>query len=59
MGEKRNPYKVLLGKSGGKNYYEDLNIGRRIILKWLLEKYDAVLWTAFMRLSIGTRSELL
>jgi hypothetical protein len=46
-------------KPDGKDYYEDLNIGRRIILKWLLQKYDAVLWTAFVRLRIGTRSELL
>jgi hypothetical protein len=25
-----------------------LEVGGRIILKWLLDKYDAVLWTGFI-----------
>ena len=33
MGEKINVYRVLVGKSEGKNHLEDLGIDGRIILK--------------------------
>jgi hypothetical protein len=28
-----------------RDHYEDLEIGERIILKWILEKQDDALWT--------------
>jgi hypothetical protein len=38
MGEKRNAYRVLVGRPEGKNHWEDLDVGGRIILKWILQK---------------------
>jgi hypothetical protein len=37
MGEKRNAYRILVGKSEGKTPL-DLDVGERIIFKWILEK---------------------
>jgi hypothetical protein len=36
-GEKRNAYMILVEKSDWKNHY-DLYVGRRVILKWVIEK---------------------
>jgi hypothetical protein len=33
MGEKRNAYRILVGKPEGKETIRDLDIGRRIVLK--------------------------
>jgi hypothetical protein len=38
---------------------EDLDVGRRIILKWILERYDGMVWTALIWLRIRTSGELL
>jgi hypothetical protein len=38
---------------------EDLDVGGRIMLKWDLEKYDGMVWTGFIRLSIDTSEGLL
>jgi hypothetical protein len=37
-----------------RDHQRDLDIGRRTILKWILEKYNGVLWTQFIWLRIGT-----
>jgi hypothetical protein len=37
-GSKDNVYKVLVGKSEGKNHLEDLNVDGRVILKLILTK---------------------
>jgi hypothetical protein len=34
MGEKRNMYRLLVGKSEGKNHYEDRDVGGWITLRW-------------------------
>jgi hypothetical protein len=34
--------------------YEDLDVGGRIILRWIVEKYDGVVWTGFIWLGIRT-----
>jgi hypothetical protein len=47
-GAKRNVYRILVGKRKRKRkreHQEDLDIGGRIILKWILEWYYWVLWT--------------
>jgi hypothetical protein len=36
-----------------------LDVGGRIILKWMLEKYGGVVWTGFIWLSIGISGGLL
>jgi hypothetical protein len=35
-GEKRNVYRVLVGKPEGKSHWEDQDVGGWIILKWIL-----------------------
>jgi hypothetical protein len=51
MGSKKNAYRILVGKP---------EISRKIktfwwmILKWILEKYNGVLWTEFVWLRIET-----
>jgi hypothetical protein len=50
MGEKKNAYGLLVGKR---------DVVRRIFLKLILEKYDAVLWTGLISLRIGTSGGLL
>jgi hypothetical protein len=39
MGEKRNAYKILVGKPAGKYCYEDVGVDGKIILEWILGKY--------------------
>jgi hypothetical protein len=36
-GEKRNAYKVLVGKAEGRSNLEELGIGGRIILEWIIK----------------------
>jgi hypothetical protein len=42
MGEKRNACRFLVGKP------EDLGMCGRIILRWILEKHDGLLWTGLI-----------
>jgi hypothetical protein len=37
MGEK-NAYRILLGSQKEKYHYENLDVGGRIILRWILER---------------------
>jgi hypothetical protein len=37
MGEKRNAYRILVGKPDG-DYWEDQHVGWWTILKWILER---------------------
>jgi hypothetical protein len=61
MGEKRNAYRLLVGKPKGKKI---LGRPRRrwvdnSVLGWILERWDGVMWTGFVWLRIGTGGELL
>jgi hypothetical protein len=38
MGEKRNAYRILVGKPLGKNHWVDQAVGGWTILKWILER---------------------
>jgi hypothetical protein len=42
-----------------RDHYESQDIGRWIILGWILERWDGVLWTVLVWLRIGTGGELL
>jgi hypothetical protein len=35
MGEKSNTYRILVGKAGGQNHWEDLDVGASIISRWI------------------------
>jgi hypothetical protein len=58
-GEKRNAYRLLVGKPEGKRPLgRPRHIGW-IILGWNLERWDGVMWTGLVWLRIGTGGELL
>jgi hypothetical protein len=40
MGEGRGAYRILVGRPEGRNHLEDPGIDGRIILKWILKKWD-------------------
>jgi hypothetical protein len=39
-GEEVNIYRVLMGKSEGRNHSGDPGVGGRIILRWIIRKWD-------------------
>jgi hypothetical protein len=43
----------------GSDHKEDLDVGGRIILKWILERQNGVVWTGSIWLRIGTSGGLL
>jgi len=43
----------------GKYHSEDLGIDRKIIIEWILWKYDGKVWIGFIWLRIETNVELL
>jgi hypothetical protein len=52
MGAKRNAYRLLVGKP-------EVDVGGWIILGFILERWDGVMWTGLVWLRIGTGGELL
>jgi hypothetical protein len=42
-----------------RNHYEDLHVGGRIILRWILETQNEVVWAGFIWLRIETSGGLL
>jgi hypothetical protein len=50
----RNAYRILVAKSEGNVPLPNLDTGARIILKWILEKLDGVVWTGLIWLRTGT-----
>jgi hypothetical protein len=59
MGEKRNAYSLLVGKPEGKRPLGRPRRRWEIILGWILEKWDGVMWTGLVWVKIGTGGELL
>jgi hypothetical protein len=59
MGEKKNAYRLLVGKPEGKR---QLGTPRRRWvdnIRWILYRWDGVMWTGLAWLRIGTGGELL
>jgi hypothetical protein len=54
MGELRNAYCVSVGRPEGKRPLRRRRSDCRIILEWILGKYDGRLWAGFIWLRIGT-----
>jgi hypothetical protein len=54
MGEGRGAYRVLVGKSEGKNHWGDTGIDGRIILRWIFRKWDVGVWTGLSWLRVET-----
>jgi hypothetical protein len=52
MWEWRGVYRVLVGKSKGKDHLEDPGIDGKIILRCIL-KWNLEAWTGWIRLRIG------
>jgi hypothetical protein len=42
-----------------RDHYEDAEVGGTIILKWILEKQNGLVWTGFIWIMTGTSGELL
>jgi len=54
IGEKRDVYRVLDGKPEGKDLVGDSGVDGRIILRWILRKWDGGARTRSSWLRIGT-----
>jgi hypothetical protein len=50
-GVKRNAYRLLVGKLEGRRQ-EAQDVGGWIILKWIIERQDGVVWTGFIWLKM-------
>jgi hypothetical protein len=59
MGEKRNTYRLLVGKPEERSHWEDQDVGGWIILGWILWRWNRMMWTGLVWLRIGAGGELL
>jgi hypothetical protein len=48
----RNARRILLGSQTERDHVEYLNIGERIMLKYIVEEYDGVVWVGLIWLGI-------
>jgi hypothetical protein len=58
-GEKRNAYRLLVGKPEGKRPLGRPRSRWVDILGWILERWDGVMWTGLVWLRIGRGGEIL
>jgi hypothetical protein len=59
VGEKMNSYVVLVGKPEGNRPLGRPERRWGIIIKWIVQKQNGVVWIGFIWLRIGTRGGLL
>jgi hypothetical protein len=60
LGSKTKPVSALFlsgfwwerQKKRERDHWEDIDVGGKIMLKWILGKYDGVVWTGFIWLRI-------
>jgi hypothetical protein len=48
LGKRKVTYRVWMGSSEGKNHLEDLGVDGRIILKWIMKKWDQGAWAGWL-----------
>jgi hypothetical protein len=56
--EKMNACRISVGWPEGNRPKEDVDVGGRVILKRISERWDVVTWTGFIWLRIGTSGGL-
>ena len=54
MGEGRGVYRFWWGKLRERDHLGDPCIGGRLIIRWILRKWDVGVWTGSIWLRIGT-----
>jgi len=54
MRERRDVYRDLVGELRERDHLEDPGVDARIILKWILRKWDVGIWTGSSWLRIET-----
>jgi hypothetical protein len=54
IGDRRGTYRVLVGKSEGKNHLENPGINGKKLLRWIYRKWDIGTWTGLIWLSTMT-----
>jgi hypothetical protein len=59
MGEKKNAYRLLVGKPEGKRPLERQIYRRVDNTEWILERWDGMMWTGLVWLRIEIGGELL
>jgi hypothetical protein len=53
MGESGRELGSQWGSLNERDHFKDLGVERKIILKWILRKYDNRAWSKFISLKIG------
>jgi len=53
-GERTSVYRILVGKPEGEDHLGEPGVDGRIILRWIVRKWDVGLWTGWSWLRIGT-----
>ena len=59
MGDRRNAYRVLMGRIEGRRLLGRPRLGGRIISEWIFKKWDEGEWTGLVWLRLGTSVGLL
>jgi len=57
LGDRRDAYRVLVGRTDERDQLEDLSVDGRIILKCIFKKWDGEAWTGLLYFRIGTGKE--
>jgi hypothetical protein len=54
MREKRNTYKIFWKSHKERDHWEDQDVGKWTILKWILQRCDGMVWIGLIWFRIGT-----